>query len=414
MQIHRMERVPTLRQRVLAAAEWAIRTRAIRRTLIQLGSLALLFPSAAEAQTLFAVYPDYVPTLHISRDGSVIVGWQVEIDVENGLLWTDIDEHMRAVSGDGSIRVFDNGTGNALPSIDVDGVITQMPFPGYPYDSVGVTDISGDGNRLVGFAKDLDAPGLYPMTYDRLTQTYQISNPTHEVVPGFEIPLQFALYEAISTDGSTIVGTAPSPYAPLEYEAMRVDTTGSAEFLNILDLIPGTTFAAAQAVSADGSTISGWISDYWKYAWVWEDGVASLLGFEGSPTAITSNGYRIVGASCFEVVCGGDPSWHQHRAFYYTPDTGRRSVEEALENEYGVDLAGWSLLSVEDISDDGLVMAGRAMSPAGQLGSWAVKLPAPVEITLPEPGLPMGLAVSAAWLAMGARRRSRIHARRYL
>jgi len=106
--------------------------------LILLGSLTILLPAAAAAQTAFAVSPDYVPTFQISRDGSLIVGWQVEIDVENGLLWADIVEHMRAVSGDRSIRVFDNGTGNLLPWIDVDGVVTQMPSPGYPYDSIGV------------------------------------------------------------------------------------------------------------------------------------------------------------------------------------------------------------------------------------------------------------------------------------
>jgi hypothetical protein len=116
------------------------------------------------------------------------------------------------------------------------------------------------------------------------------------------------------------------------------------------DLNPATVHTETTAMSADGSTIYGLDND----GWVW------------------------------------------------TQATGMRKVQDVLVNDYGLgaQLAGWRIQRIDDVSDDGLVLVGNGLNPAGQSEGFAIVIPEPSALVL-------GAAAFALVIAAVSRRRAR-------
>ncbi len=76
-----------------------------------------------------------------------------------------------------------------------------------------------------------------------------------------------------------------------------------------------------------------------------------------------------------------------------------RSLEDVLETEYGLNLLGWELRSVEGVSDDGTTLVGYGISPDGHSEAWLARMTTPV----PAPSSAVGMTglfamgIAASW-----------------
>ncbi|MCP4907939.1 MAG: PEP-CTERM sorting domain-containing protein [bacterium] len=265
---------------------------------------------------------------------------------------------------------------------------TNPPLPevGPGFGNAVIFDISGDGNTLAGSVIE-NGSVLRSLIYDRPSQTYTILAPA---VPygDFEIPLRFNHLDAI-----------------------KVDPEGLVEYLGVTDFSqdPPIDFAWASATNADGTVIVGnrtrQGNPYALEPWRLAGGVITPLAARGVATFVTGNGDRVAGSACFAWLCS---EWRDEEAFCWTEETGLEDFAKVLAEEWGVDLGGWRLLEISDMSDDGLVLGGRAKGPDGQLGFFLARLPQTVEMKLlPEPVTTLGLLLGSAALSALKRRRDR-------
>ena len=64
-----------------------------------------------------------------------------------------------------------------------------------------------------------------------------------------------------------------------------------------------------------------------------------------------------------------------NEAFIWTEQTGVRSLKAVLENDFGLDLTGWSLTVANDVSQDGLTIVGNGINPQGDPEAWVATIP---------------------------------------
>ncbi|MCB0291781.1 MAG: T9SS type A sorting domain-containing protein, partial [Calditrichaeota bacterium] len=91
-------------------------------------------------------------------------------------------------------------------------------------------------------------------------------------------------------------------------------------------------------------------------------------------------------------------------AMIWDAPNGMRSLRQVLENDFGLDLSGWSLGLALRISDDGRVIIGRGTNPQGSLEIWrAVLNPAPLQVTEPLGSVTYiaGTEMTVRWNASG-------------
>ncbi len=68
--------------------------------------------------------------------------------------------------------------------------------------------------------------------------------------------------------------------------------------------------------------------------------------------------------------------------FIWDEHNGMRDLREVLTGDYGLDLTGWKLESVTDISDDGRVLVGNGENPDGVYEAWRAVIPEPSSLLL--------------------------------
>jgi uncharacterized membrane protein len=98
-----------------------------------------------------------------------------------------------------------------------------------------------------------------------------------------------------------------------------------------LGLLPGTMSSAASAVSDDGSLVFG--------------------------------------------TAGGAPGVSS--TFVWDAVHGMRDLEAVLTGEFGLDLMGWRLSSVNDISADNRTLVGAGINPSGNPEGFVIVVPEP-------------------------------------
>lgn len=302
----------------------------------------------------------------VNFDGSVIVG---NGDVSFGMRFVEggdwealnlpNDGAAQAVSADGSIVGGDyiQGSGPFFLSGLVlwkegAGSTTYLPAVGLP--SPSMEDLTGDGTVMLATRSF-----LYGTDIARVTDDGSVTFPSTEPQNGVCQPCA-AKAEAISSDGSTIVGgLSLDAFANQPLQAARWFGTQAPLLLGFLDPPAADPTSLALDVSADGSVVVG-----------------------------ESDG----------------------RAFIWTEAHGMRDMKQVLEAT-GLDLAGWALTSASAVSDDGSVIAGAGTNPAGNPSIWRVVAP---ELSAPPfsvPGLDpphlVGLAGLLAALGIWTSRRLR-------
>jgi uncharacterized membrane protein len=163
-------------------------------------------------------------------------------------------------------------------------------------------------------------------------------------------------------------------------------------FQGLGDLPGGVMSSTALAVSLDGSVVVGQSSSAQyveAFRWTAADGMRGLGILPGwvssSASGVADDGSIVVGT-----VFRGDPRTSpEFSPFIWDETNGMRYLQDVLEEEYGLDLTGWTPRSVH-ISGDGRTLVGGGLNPEGRGEAWIA--------VVPEPGVAGVLVVGAVGL----------------
>jgi probable HAF family extracellular repeat protein len=190
----------------------------------------------------------------------------------------------------------------------------------------------------------------------------------------------------VSADGSVVVGQGASASGT---EAFRWTSGGG--MVGLGDLAGGAFDSLALAVSDDGSVAIGQgasASGVEAFRWTSGGGMVGLGdllggGFFSQALAVSADGSVIVGTGT---------SASGSEAFIWDSTNGMQSLLTVLENDYGLDLTGWTLAEARGISDDGFSIVGYGTNPSGFTEGWIATIPEPSTVSLLGFGL-AGIAV---------------------
>ncbi|MGP1308996.1 MAG: PEP-CTERM sorting domain-containing protein [Phycisphaerales bacterium] len=173
----------------------------------------------------------------------------------------------------------------------------------------------------------------------------------------------------VSADGRVVVGRSISVTAA-QRAFIWTDQTG---IQDLCVLAGGDGQSRANAISGDGRVIVGYSDSAEGLRAVrWVDGgnpesLGVLSGFSTSVAAdVTDDG---------TVVVGGLSEGDTRRAFYWSEALGMLDLNNYLPT-LGVDLSGWVLTGVSNVSADGLTLLGLG-EYEGNTHSWIATIPSP-------------------------------------
>jgi probable HAF family extracellular repeat protein len=144
-----------------------------------------------------------------------------------------------------------------------------------------------------------------------------------------------ALATDASTDGSVIVGMSSSTLVQFSYEPFRWTAAGGMQGLGLLQA--DHNLATVTGVSGDGLTI---------------------VGISGPYSGIN------------------------RKPFIWDASHGMRELRVVLESDYGMNLSGWTLTEVTEISQDGNTFVGYGTNPQGVTEGWIATIPEPSTLSL--------------------------------
>lgn len=275
-----------------------------------------------------------------------------------------------------------------------------------------VNDISGDGQWVVGMG-----PGPAGFTGLRWQP-----NGT-PVVTGDFAPPGWSSANSVSGNGSVITGFGGLDFFSGASEMFRWTSATGEQPLG--DLAGGTAFSNGTCISNDGTVIGGYGTDdlglrpvTWTQSGFnilatveggtgagrvlglshdgqvalgeaqvggaflparWQGGTAEQLGtppvgYEvGNAIASNADGSLVIGV------------WRETEfsdelgsiAFIWDLQHGSRLLADALLADYGLDLTGWTLNTITDMTPDGQTMVGYGMNPSGNFEAFKITIPAP-------------------------------------
>src|SRR5690606_30539375 len=142
--------------------------------------------------------------------------------------------------------------------------------------------------------------------------------------------------------------------------------------LQALGDLPGGSFGSnAHGITRDGRVLVGTgrgPQGLEPMRWTAETGMIGLGQMRGGGFAsgeardVSDDGWRVVATT--------------GNAFIWDPIRGIQSLAKLLTDEHGIDLHGWRLANVNDITADGTMMVGLAINDATQVPSgYFVRLP---------------------------------------
>lgn len=276
----------------------------------------------------------------ISGDGDTVVGWS-RVDSSStpqfpdrriAFYWTEAtgfqvfpvsagsEAYAVDVSGDGSVIVGDQRS-SSISSWSVRFNIGGSPSPvGLPGSSPWVTSrvsaLSADGSRIIG--------GAFYVSYGGTHVGYR-TNPLQLI--GTTTNGDQVFSDAITPDGSLVVGHSTAGALPHEKNIFRWTDTGGFDDLGVYAPALNTFM---RAVDATGDTLVG------------------------------------------EAGAGG--SWE---ALLWRTGSGFEPLQDFAAGELGLDLTGWTLTRANAITPDGNAIGGEGINPDGVAQGWVLYLDAP-------------------------------------
>jgi probable HAF family extracellular repeat protein len=322
----------------------------------------------------------------VSEDGSIIIGTSsVGEGSREAFRWENGEMHgigvldpenfysrAYAVSGNGNVIVghsksessFSQGY-EAMKWTEEEGMQGLGDFAPPFFNEA--TDVSADGNIIVGRSFFTG-------------QGFRWENGVMESMYDGENFLGWSM--GVSADGSVVVGTGVVDdlvQACLWREGEGIIGLGGAD---------NSTTSTAYKVSADGSIVVGVKAmdgdslEAEAFLWTQEDGMTGL-GFLSSnhltsqALDLSDDGTTVVGYSHNDE--GGD------EAFIWTEENGMRNLKEVLENDYGLDLTGWTLRKANAITGNGNTIVGFGINPDGNAEAWRAVISANIEPMCEQP-----------------------------
>jgi len=321
----------------------------------------------------------------LSGDGRVVVGesWGSGPNAIKAIRWT-MDEGMQILgpvnnfiggvpedaSYDGSVIVGDgtrlNGRGEGWRWTAQTGLVGVGDLPGGAFKSLA-SAVSADGSVVVGWSEsELSTPSAEAYRWTAAGGMVALGD-----LPGGRY---ISAATDISADASVIVGISSTRRGS---EAFR--WTSETGMVVLGGELPGGVFAAgAFTISADGQTIVGNLSDdrYTPFRWTEEEGLVALPHpFQGQYTSVFPHGVSADGSVIVGQVTGPN---ERARGFIWDAERGTRDLEEALVNEFGLNLDGWRLNNgARAISDDGRTIVGSGQNREGNPEGWVAYLGPP-------------------------------------
>lgn len=230
------------------------------------------------------------------------------------------------------------------------------------YDQSAGNDVSNDGQHVAGLLSRIE-DGTYRMARWSQGSGWQnlgaLSNDYESVG------------NTISGDGSIVAGYSVGNY----FTAVKWTESGGLEALANPFGIESNS--AVIAMAADGSKFVGQANNAsnLSQATVWNaDGTTLILspepGFDSGAAFGVSGDGAIIGGTFFIEGVGQDA------AAFWTADGTAYNLQSYLESA-GIDMTGWNLLAVTEVSQNGLYLTGRGYNPNGQLEAFLVQIPTP-------------------------------------
>lgn len=293
----------------------------------------------------------------VSGDGSVVVG---HCHNSRGFYWTIEDDmtpiyscRPSAASYDGSVIVGVTKSWEGFYWTEESGLVGIGDLPGNKFYSIA-SDVSYDGSVIVGQSKGENGFEAFRWTLSTgMLGLGDLAGGTFDS-RGF----------AVSPDGSIVMGHSNSETGREAF--IWSELTGMIG----LGTLPGSRESAAYSISADNKIVVGRCFSGRDEAFMWteQDGMVGLGDLPGGPEGswakdVSSDGSVIVGCSKTDV------GWE---SFIWDKSNGMQNLKQVLENDYGLDLNGWTLMWAHEISSDGNVIVGRGYNPEGNREGWVV------------------------------------------
>ncbi len=143
------------------------------------------------------------------------------------------------------------------------------------------------------------------------------------------------------------------------------------------DVPGGEFYSIPHGISEDGATIVGQtrVSPSLEEIFIWREGTGYTLpdsahGYSVA-TSTTSDGSLVTATG----LTLGPVLWDEQNGF--------RSFLDILTIDYGLDLTGWSSISIAAVSADGTAFAGSGTNPDGNEEGWFARLPGLTAVNVP-------------------------------
>lgn len=254
-----------------------------------------------------------------------------------------------------SLWTKDSGYRNALSSED-------LP------NNIYIMDSSYTGMFHVGYESQLDSSS------NVVNKAVRITNGQVEYLGALNAANPESRSFGISSDGQIVVGRSINQDNNLE-AFVWTPQTGQIG----LGVLEGFLGSSAFTVSSDGNLIAGALYDtnypIYEQAFFWsqEDGMIHI------PTPDGFNGLEAFAISDNGTVFGAAIVIHdsRDRAFLWDQTNGLQYLHEILEAN-DIDLLGWQLMGITDVTPDGKTLVGYGQTPDGRIDAFIATIPEPL------------------------------------
>lgn len=218
-------------------------------------------------------------------------------------------------------------------------------------------DVSADGQYVVGVGTASTTPN----------QAFRWNSSTGIIWLGWlpSNPLDSFAF-GVSADGSAVCGLS---FSGNEFGVEVFRWTEADGMVGLGDVPGGLFYAIPHDISGDGATIVGQtrVDASNEEIFIWHEGTGYLL-------PDTAHGYSVATGTTFDgslVTAGGTTIG----PVLWDAQNGFRDFVDILTIDYGLDITGWTSISIAAVSADGTAFAGEGVNPDGNREGWFARLP---------------------------------------